>query len=592
MVFECFWEIQIIATSLPKPDRFLHGRIADPIAADFPRIRSWLERCHRIHAQRQKKTSSSVVLRVINVAHRTVVEAPTYCQFAALSYVWGGTQQYEARTSHVNTKSGVFSLPKRLSQTIEDAIVVTKALGLAYLWVDSLCSLMDSPQRQHELRHMDSVYASALITIVDASGANADSGLAGISRPRKYCQRLAAVDGIQMTVPFPDYTCILTDPSIKWNTRKWTLQEKALSLRMLLFTDYQVFKQCSISVWCEDDFLEATKSLQVQRTLRQPLKWTSKRNAKKTDGQKSGSFVTFQIYSKLIEDYTKREVKNLSDNVNAVSGMLNSISENQVSGIPKRFLNQGLLWQVPLGSRARMYSAQDAPFPSWSWARWKLPDGCKWDRTDCWAESPNRKPELPWPLVFNEQPNGTILHTAYGHEQLADLLRRARVVSPHLKTVETMLYLPCETKKFWIGQSELVTVHSAPDELHDWEPIFSGKCIGYIRMSVAVRRGYSRIVPRAHTSMFRYWISARGPRCIRQVQAEGCGNNILKFKYSCQTRREWSVEHVLLTQREGHFRERVALGAVIASAWPESEVWTRVSKDPRLLRKSDWLLFA
>ena len=72
-------------------------------------------------------------LRVVNtstIGHFGVV-------FAALSYVWGANQTFVL----LNTTEGMLTTrfeTEQLPQTIQYAIVVTRRIGLRYIWVDAL----------------------------------------------------------------------------------------------------------------------------------------------------------------------------------------------------------------------------------------------------------------------------------------------------------------------------------------------------------------------------------------------------------------------------------------------------------------------
>ena len=55
-------------------------------------------------------------------------------------------------------------------------------------------------------------------------------------------------------VPLP-YIYNAVDYS-EWNLRGWTWQERVLSLRLLYFTEAQVYFQCSLTIFCEDSIGE------------------------------------------------------------------------------------------------------------------------------------------------------------------------------------------------------------------------------------------------------------------------------------------------------------------------------------------------
>lgn len=86
-------------------------------------------------------------LRLIDVNQRCIRffenydPSESHAAFAALSYVWGLKPQRLLLTAE---KEPMLSKPgaicnTNVSQTIYDAIEVTKSLGLNYLWVDAIC---------------------------------------------------------------------------------------------------------------------------------------------------------------------------------------------------------------------------------------------------------------------------------------------------------------------------------------------------------------------------------------------------------------------------------------------------------------------
>ncbi|KAK0710050.1 hypothetical protein B0T26DRAFT_596695, partial [Lasiosphaeria miniovina] len=64
--------------------------------------------------------------------------------YAALSYVWGFTQSHVLTASTLAAKTAGID-QTQLPKTIQDAIEIARKLGFSYLWVDSLCILLDTP---------------------------------------------------------------------------------------------------------------------------------------------------------------------------------------------------------------------------------------------------------------------------------------------------------------------------------------------------------------------------------------------------------------------------------------------------------------
>jgi hypothetical protein len=58
--------------------------------------------------------------------------------YIALSHCWGKTQH--ATTTKANYHQRLTSIPmQELSKTFQDAVWLTRRLGIKYLWIDSLC---------------------------------------------------------------------------------------------------------------------------------------------------------------------------------------------------------------------------------------------------------------------------------------------------------------------------------------------------------------------------------------------------------------------------------------------------------------------
>ena len=91
-----------------------------------------------------------------------------------LSHRWGTDEQI------VLTKASLPEMSKRidvanLSQTYQDAIAITRSLGLRYLWIDSLCIIQDSMlDWQTEAAKMGDIFKSSVCTIA-ASWASSKS---------------------------------------------------------------------------------------------------------------------------------------------------------------------------------------------------------------------------------------------------------------------------------------------------------------------------------------------------------------------------------------------------------------------------------
>lgn len=92
-------------------------------------------------------------------------------------------------------------------------ILVTRELGFRYLWNASLCIVQDDKRDRHvQVLRMDGIYSSAVLTIAAATGSHANSGIAGISRPRTLRQKTENVNGLHLALAMPNHGSTQTDP--------------------------------------------------------------------------------------------------------------------------------------------------------------------------------------------------------------------------------------------------------------------------------------------------------------------------------------------------------------------------------------------
>jgi hypothetical protein len=136
-------------------------------------VQAWLHQCESEHPGCKALAPWSdelLTTRMIDVGSRTIVDCPPGCIYMALSYVWGNVVPEEGAL-----RKGT------LPPTIEDAMIVTEALGIRYLWVDALCiDQRPSPRKMQQLGIMDRIYIGAYATIVALEGDDSNAGLRGV----------------------------------------------------------------------------------------------------------------------------------------------------------------------------------------------------------------------------------------------------------------------------------------------------------------------------------------------------------------------------------------------------------------------------
>jgi len=402
-----FMILQDLSTTqkLPYQPRKISSRFDGTLTS------KWLQACKTHHAASSCVLASPVVVDItlIDCRTRELRESKTSEIYTALSYVWGTLENQSTSTGS--------KLPSDVPAVIMDAMAVTEALGLRYLWVDRYCiDQRDEAAKNRQISQMSTIYQQAELTIVAASGACASHGLPGVGhRPRKSTPYFENDRYHSMKMDGPNVNV----PELSaWNTRAWTLQEVWMSRRILSFTDYQCYWECRGA--CISEGLD-----QHEQIWKEPLSSNSqeslttgprqrKRYANWNTGNERLARYIYQTQG-AIERFTARELSLDSDALVAIEGVLSEAHSDLYSqeesldelrpqvllGLPI-FLgisdedpvrHTSLIatpsWHhVPiprasewLWTANRTWPLRRVGFPSWTWAGWK--GSSKFDR--CWA---------------------------------------------------------------------------------------------------------------------------------------------------------------------------------------------------------------
>jgi hypothetical protein len=166
-----------------------------------------------------------------------------------LSHCWGTTPIFRLLTGNIETLQK--SLPvEHLPQTFQDAILLTRRLGIEYIWIDSLCIIQDSiTDWAKESVTMGDVYKHAYCNIAATGFPDGQKGLY-VKRDPQLLQllefRIPSGPRKNRDIPSGSYYCIdsvweneVIDAPL--NKRAWVFQERYLSPRILHFGARQLF---------------------------------------------------------------------------------------------------------------------------------------------------------------------------------------------------------------------------------------------------------------------------------------------------------------------------------------------------------------
>jgi hypothetical protein len=90
----------------------------------------------------------SLLKRVIRVGlateePRLYISNGEHTDYVTLSHRWGGISSITTTTNTISQRMRAIPY-KELPKTFQDAVTITRSLGVKYLWIDSLCILLTS----------------------------------------------------------------------------------------------------------------------------------------------------------------------------------------------------------------------------------------------------------------------------------------------------------------------------------------------------------------------------------------------------------------------------------------------------------------
>lgn len=304
---------------------------------DTQRIRSLLEHCRAEHGHEVPiAQDEDLKVILIDVTQGNLVDSDVSSEYLALSYVWGSGANFKTLRRNLGRlrRPDVLLKEANVARVILDAMTIVKALGYQYLWVAALCIIQDDPSKAYYIERMNSIYSSAICTIIAASGTSADQPIPRVQLGSRTPVNSCSQDGYSLLrAHFEDAQhAFMRAPS---ETRGWTLQERLVSPRLLVFMTDRVFLTCALGTHEEcPSYLPKPRhnsySLEYHPTLNifhgihvfdPDFYWTDVKFAE--DNSSPDSFQLMFAYHDLVNIYTKRVLTREDDIYNAFRGIEN-----------------------------------------------------------------------------------------------------------------------------------------------------------------------------------------------------------------------------------------------------------------------------
>ena len=337
-------------------------------------------------------------------------------EYMTLSHCWGKSRLLNLTNDTLERFRQRIALDE-LSKTFQDAVAITRRLGIRYLWIDSLCIIQgDEADWQRESSTMGKVYSRSFLNI-GATGAV--DGSVGCFRERDHVRVGRPVvlkpDCMTHEEYYQPYQVVeqqflernlLAQPLLQ---RGWVFQERFLTSRMLHFGSEQLFWECGEMTTCET--FPAHLAIHGQnRSFMDAdfIKQVGTGSSKQRGGGQNGSPPTgetgsgtmdakdealqkellagqrLRLWYDIVAEYSTKQFTMSYDKLIALSGVAQQYveswsqeaeeseekEERYLAGLWKSDICRGLLWNVINGAGTR---AQKWRAPTWSWASL---DGC------------------------------------------------------------------------------------------------------------------------------------------------------------------------------------------------------------------------
>ncbi|KUJ15060.1 HET-domain-containing protein [Mollisia scopiformis] len=355
----------------------------------------WIRTCsesHELCAKRYLGTSR-LPTRLLDLEQGSdlsvvLIDSDKHCdrikRYSTLSHCWGAVQLIRT-TRQVLTQHYKGIQWESLPKTFQDAIAVSRAMSIGFIWIDSLCIIQDDElDWKRESVRMASIYSNGYINI---AATNASDSRGGCFSPRHVLWQFEPtstqshsimLDGLHGSYEIHARPS-LNSAHLRYTarssfdvnpeelgatpllTRAWVFQERYLAPRTLHFHPSEMVMECKSGLFCECGGLD-----NIPRGLSDGL----------THLEDMDHDEILNHWFEAVETFTKLRLTYQSDRLPALMGIATLFQQylkcRYLAGLWSTDLARGLLWDLTRYRRTdshRNYRRNKPPLaPTWSWA--------------------------------------------------------------------------------------------------------------------------------------------------------------------------------------------------------------------------------
>ncbi|KAI0415301.1 HET-domain-containing protein [Xylaria grammica] len=269
-------------------------------------------------------------------------------RYIALTHRWGDSVTVKTTKKNLTERLKGMKF-ECLTKVMQDAVTVTRKLGIRYLWIDAICIIQDSHSDWSvEACDMARIYRNALLTIAAAVSAEHSDGF--------FTERNSGPVSQESTNEILD-------------SRGWILQEQLLSPRILKYSKGQVDWECISLNTSEAHKLHTRRSATSSEIMRFKRAVCGLRSTSMTVQRQAHA-----SWQHVVQSYSHRELTKESDKLMALMGIARFTGEitgdRFLAGLWKDQLWRDLLWKSDVSSNGGHLPprVRNIKLPSWSWA--------------------------------------------------------------------------------------------------------------------------------------------------------------------------------------------------------------------------------
>ncbi|KAG5761439.1 hypothetical protein H9Q72_010438 [Fusarium xylarioides] len=295
-------------------------------------------------------------------------------RYIALTYCWGPEPHAskQLKTTRDNISQYLRQIPESsLPQVIKDAVAVTRALSIPFLWVDALCILQDDVSDwEHQCDVMEQIYGNAYTAVAAVSSQNCEEGF--IKRKDRLLFPFRNESGdtrVFGIYPPPNQADTQQEvPQSPWIKRGWTFQERIAATRILMFS------KGSLHFDCKDFSNTQGRDEKVDRDY-----YYIMLDRETIDSGETAAI--YQQWSKLMAQIKPKahQLTRKTDFLPSIGGIASLFSkkldDDYAAGLWKESMHQSLYWALSTTGKPSLQDLLKAlktpsPYiaPSWSWA--------------------------------------------------------------------------------------------------------------------------------------------------------------------------------------------------------------------------------